>query len=245
MDFLKRLFKKQDEIDKDNMPQHIAIIMDGNGRWAQKRGLPRSAGHRAGADNLTKITEECANLGIKYLTVYAFSTENWKRPQKEVDYLFDLFIEYIDKFKKDERNKDVKLKVIGDISKLPENLQKEIIEVQKNTNNNKKLELILALNYGGRDEIHNAIKLMFKEYNNSIEDINEDTFKKYLYTKDIPDPELIIRPSGEMRLSNFLLYQCAYSEFWFANINWPDFKKEHLLQAICDYQNRNRRFGGI
>ena len=240
--------KNKETIDINNIPRHIAIIMDGNGRWAKRRGLPRSAGHSAGAENLINIIEECANIGVKYLTVYAFSTENWNRSQKEVDYLMDLFLEYCNKFDNDERSKHVKLKVLGNINKLSQKLQQEIISTEEKTKNNSKLQLNIAINYGGRDEIHNAIKNILNDYKDKDIDslnIDEKFFVKYLYTKDIPDPDLIIRPSGEMRISNFLLYQCAYSEFWFARVNWPDFDKKCLHKAICDFQNRDRRFGGI
>ena len=240
--------KNKETIDINNIPKHIAIIMDGNGRWAKRRGLPRSAGHSAGAENLINIAEECGNIGVKYLTVYAFSTENWNRSQKEVDYLMDLFLEYFNKFDNDERSKHVKLKVLGNINKLSEKLQQEIIATEEKTKNNTKLQLNIAINYGGRDEIHNAIKDIMKDYKDKDIDslnIDKDFFAKYLYTKGMPDPDLIIRPSGEMRISNFLLYQCAYSEFWFARVYWPDFDKKCLHKAIYDFQSRDRRFGGI
>lgn len=246
------IFKKnttQPKIDIANIPNHIAIIMDGNGRWANKRGLPRSAGHKAGAQTLIDTVEACNELGVKYLTAYTFSTENWKRPQKEVDYLMDLLDEYLQKFREDERNKQVRIKVIGDINGLPKKIQNEIIKTEEITKNNIGIQLNLAINYGGRDEIHNAVKSIVSDVLNGeeldLDSINSQMFSRYLYTKDIPDPELIIRPSGELRLSNFLLYQCAYSEFWFSTICWPDFNKGYLLQAICDYQKRDRRFGGI
>lgn len=236
------------EIDEKNIPQHVAIIMDGNGRWAKKRGLPRAAGHKAGAETLVEVTKTCGELGVKNLTVYAFSTENWSRPKSEVDYLMDLFSEYLQKFSNDERNKDIKLVILGDIKGLPENIQLDIIKAQEITKDNIGLQLNLAVNYGGRDEILNAVKQIASDVNAGkidIADINNEQFSNYLYTKDIPNPELIIRTSGEMRLSNFLLYQCAYSEFWFCKTNWPDFNKQHLLEAIANYENRHRRFGGI
>lgn len=249
MKILKNLFKKN-ILDMNNIPKHIAIIMDGNGRWAKHRGLPRNAGHSAGANVITKIAEACGDLGVKYLTVYAFSTENWSRPKEEVDYLMDLFSEYFDKIYNDKRNKDIKIKVIGQIDSLPEKLKEKIIKIENLTKDNIKLQLNLAINYGGRDEIIKAIKEIAKEIlekqdKEAIEKIDSDTFEKHLYTKDMPDPEVIIRTSGEMRLSNFLLYQAAYSEFWFTNVLWPDFTKEHLMEAIFDYQRRHRRFGGI
>lgn len=249
MSFFKKILKKN--IDLNNIPVHIAIIMDGNGRWAKKRGLPRTVGHNAGAKALERIIEASGELGIKYLTVYAFSTENWSRPQEEVNHIMDLFLEYFKKFNKDERNKKVKLKVLGDINTLPKNIQNEIIISEQNTKDNIGLQLNVAINYGGRDEIHNAIKKIVYDLENGniakddIDSIDQELFSKYLYSKDIPDPDLIIRPSGEQRLSNFLLYQCAYSEFWFPDINWPDFNKEILIEAISHYQKRSRRFGGI
>lgn len=248
MKFFQAFHKENNKIDKNNIPKHIAIIMDGNGRWAKKRGLPRNAGHKAGAENLIRIAEECGNLGVKYLTVYAFSTENWKRPQTEVDYLMNLFIEYISVFENDKRSKNVVFKVIGDTSKLNERLKSEIIRIEEKTKNNSGIQLNLALNYGGRNEIINAIKNILTDFKNkSTEEfeINEELVSRYLYTRNMPDPELIIRPSGEQRLSNFLLYQGAYSELWFAKINWPDFGISDLHGAISDYQKRNRRFGGI
>ncbi len=246
---LSDLFHKYNKkANLKNIPRHIAIIMDGNGRWAKRRGLPRSAGHKAGAENLIKIAEECEKIGIKYLTVYAFSTENWKRPKDEVDYLMNLFLEYIGVFENDKRNQDVIFKVIGDISKLDNKLQSEIIRIEEKTKNNNGIQLNLALNYGGRDEINNAIRRIIIDYKDKpVEqiEISDQIVSRYLYTNDIPDPELIIRPSGELRLSNFLLYQGAYSELWFSEINWPDFGINDLYRAIFDYQKRNRRFGGI
>lgn len=241
------LFKKK-QIDLNNIPQHIAIIMDGNGRWAKKRGLPRSFGHKAGAQTLEKIIESCQKIGIKYLTVYAFSTENWGRPKDEVDYLMNLLSEYIQRFRDDKRNKDIKVKVIGDLEGLQDKIKQDIIKTEDFTKDNKGIQLNIAINYGGRDEICFAVKNIIKEIDKGIlkvSEINGDIISKNLYTSGIPDPDLIIRPSGELRLSNFLLYQCAYSEFWFSKINWPDFNEKYLFEAICDYQNRNRRFGGI
>lgn len=246
MDFLRRLFSKK-KAELSNIPTHIAIIMDGNGRWAKRRGLPRSAGHSEGAKALERIIDACGELNIKYLTAYAFSTENWSRPKDEVDYLMKLLEEYLHKFS-EKKDRNVRFKVIGDINGLPENFQKEIINIEQNTNNNTGLQLNLAINYGGRDEIHKAVEKIlcdYKEGKLSSEKIDTDLFSRYLYTSEIPDPDIILRPSGELRLSNFLLYQCAYSEFWFSKIYWPDFKKEYLIEAISDYQRRQRRFGGI
>lgn len=246
MEILRKLFSKG-KTELSNVPSHIAIIMDGNGRWAKRRGLPRSAGHSEGARALERIIEACEELGVKYLTTYAFSTENWSRPQKEVDYLMGLLEKYIKKFDQ-RKNSNVKVRVIGDISLLSKSIQSEIIKIEQNTKNNTGLNLSLAINYGGRDEINKAVEKIlidFKEGKLDGEKVDSNLFSRYLYTSEIPDPDLILRPSGEFRLSNFLLYQCAYSELWFSKIYWPDFKREHLIEAIADYQRRQRRFGGI
>ncbi|MBV4418075.1 isoprenyl transferase [Clostridium tyrobutyricum] len=235
-------------IDEDNIPMHIAIIMDGNGRWAKQRKLPRTMGHRAGVEALKKIVRECDRLKVKYLTVYAFSTENWQRPKDEVSAIMKLLVQYLRR-ELDELNKNnVVINNIGDTSGLPELCARELINAYNNTKDNTGLVLNLAFNYGGRAEIIRAFKLMNLDIKNGLlseDDINDKIVSKYLYTKGMPDPDLIIRPSGEQRLSNFLLWQCAYSEFWYSNINWPDFRKEDLIQAIYDYQNRDRRFGKI
>ncbi|NME95009.1 isoprenyl transferase [Clostridium cochlearium] len=242
--------KKNNEIKLDltNIPKHIAIIMDGNGRWAKERNLPRSFGHKAGVETIRDIVKECNNIGVKYLTLYAFSTENWKRPKEEVNALMELLVNYLRKEVDELHENNVVINTIGDISKLPKVCEDELVKAYNKTKDNKGLVLNLALNYGGRDEIIRAIKLMYKDIEKkqfNIENVNENILENYLYTKDMPDPDLIIRPSGEQRISNFLLWQCAYSEFWYSNIKWPDFKKEHLHKAIKDYQNRNRRFGGV
>lgn len=251
-----KLFKKRDqsnitisnEVDMNNIPKHIAIIMDGNGRWAKDRNLPRTMGHKAGIEAIREVVRECSKLGVKYLTLYAFSTENWKRPSDEVNALMNLLVDYLrNEFKELHRN-DVVIRSIGDTSKLPQVCQEELIAAYKKTKNNKGLVLNLALNYGGRDDITTAFRKILEDLKFGKlreEDISESTISDYLYTAGIPDPDIIIRPSGEQRLSNFLLWQCAYSEFWLSNINWPDFKTVHLHQAISDYQKRNRRFGGI
>lgn len=236
------------EIDINNIPKHIAIIMDGNGRWAKERNLPRTMGHRAAIETIRDIVKECDKLGVKYLTLYAFSTENWARPAEEVNALMKLLVEYLKREFNELNEKGVVINSIGDISKLPTICQKELNNAYENTKNNTGLILNLALNYGGRNEIVNACKKMYNDLKlgNLIEsDINEEIFSKYLYTSGMPDPDIIIRPSGEQRLSNFLLWQSAYAEFWYSNIKWPDFKKEDLHKAIFDYQNRDRRFGGI
>ncbi|NMM65685.1 isoprenyl transferase [Clostridium sp. P21] len=236
------------EIDMSRIPKHIAIIMDGNGRWAKEKKLPRTMGHKAGVETIRGIVKEASALGVKYLTLYAFSTENWKRPSDEVNALMNLLIQYLRKEFKELNSNNVIINHIGEISKLPSACQKELIDAYNNTKNNTGLTLNLALNYGGRNEIVRAFKLMYEDIKSNKlneECINENLISKYMYTNSMPDPDLIIRPSGEQRLSNFLLWQCAYSEFWYSNIKWPDFTKKDLHRAIYDYQNRDRRFGGV
>lgn len=236
------------EIDKNNIPKHIAIIMDGNGRWAKERNLPRTFGHKAGVETIRKIVKECDRLGVKYLTLYAFSTENWRRPQDEVTALMKLLVEYLKNEFKELNENGVVINHIGDISKLPKGCQDELNTAYRNTKNNSGVVLNLALNYGGRDEIIHGIKQLYEKVKKGtikVEDINSENFSNYLYTAKMPDPDLIIRPSGEQRLSNFMLWQCAYSEFWYSDINWPDFTEKDLQKAICDYQQRDRRFGGV
>ena len=245
----KKIEKEQKiDIDRSRMPQHVAIIMDGNGRWAKERNLPRAIGHKAGVETIREVVKECDRLGIKYLTLYAFSTENWKRPSEEVNSLMHLLVEYLrDEFEELNSN-NVVINHIGDISKLPKVCEDELISAYERTKNNTGVVMNLALNYGGRAEIITAVKNIIDDAKNgkiNSKDIDEQIISKYLFTANMPDPDLIIRPSGEQRISNFLLWQCAYSEFWYSNINWPDFKPEHLHRAIYDYQNRDRRFGGI
>lgn len=238
----KRLLQ---EIDPDNVPRHVGIIMDGNGRWAKKRGLPRSAGHRAGAQVLRRITEFAEGIGVKYITAYAFSTENWKRPKAEVDALMDLLLEYL-RDKEQLAGKRVIIRVIGDRSALSDEINREIDVVEEYTRGREGLTLYLAINYGGRQEIVHAMKELasqVKEGSLSPADLTEDMVSQQIYTDEVPDVDLIIRPSGELRLSNFMLWQSAYSEFWFSDINWPDFSNRDFTRAILDYQNRNRRFG--
>lgn len=244
----KKEQNKNFELDMNNIPNHIAIIMDGNGRWAKEQNLPRSMGHKAGMETIRRILKEATRLGIKNLTLYAFSTENWARPKEEVGAIMKLLVTYLNKELKECHENGVKMNLLGDISRLPEECQKSLTEAIETTKNNTKINLNFALNYGGRDEIIRAIKLISSEVKNntiSENEIDEELVGRYLYTKGIPDPDLIIRPSGEQRLSNFLLWQCAYSEFWYSNINWPDFKEEDLKRAIADYQNRDRRFGKV
>lgn len=228
-------------LDQDRLPKHIAIIMDGNGRWATKRNKPRVFGHNEGMKRVVDVVENSLNIGIKYLSLYAFSTENWKRPQKEIDFLMQILIKYID----DQLNKlvaqGVKINILGDISVLPEKVIQKIEYALDSTKDNDKLILNIAINYGSRQEILRAV-------NTAIEDgeiLTDDEFSNLLYTRNQPDIDLLIRPGGEKRLSNFLLYQMSYAELYFSDIYWPDFKLESLIDAIYWYQNRNRRFGGL
>ena len=231
-----------------NILNHLAIIMDGNGRWAKAKNLPRTMGHKAGMETIRKVLKECVRLGVKNLTLYAFSTENWSRPKDEVGAIMKLLVTYLNKELKECNENGVKFNVLGDISRLPQECQDALKNAFEVTKNNTTINLNFALNYGGRDEIIRAVKLLVEDIKCdkiNIEEVNEDLFGTYLYTNGIPDPDLIIRPSGEQRLSNFLLWQCAYSEFWYSDINWPDFKESDLRKAICDYQQRDRRFGKV
>lgn len=230
------------------LPEHIGIIMDGNGRWAKKRGLPRSVGHKKGADTFRNITKYCNKIGIKYLTVYAFSTENWKRPKSEVDYLMKLFDAYLREALEDFKEENIRVIFLGDKKEFSEDLQRLIEEVEEASSKKNGMVLNVAMNYGGRSEILRAVKsLVFdaKDGNIDLSNITEDTISERLYTKGQPDPDLIIRPSGEFRISNFLLWQSAYSEYVFMNILWPDFKPKDLQKALDEYSSRNRRFGGV
>ena len=243
-------FKKHKSVrvDKMSFPKHIAIILDGNGRWAKKRGLPRSAGHSMGAKNLENVVRYLKDTSVRYLTVYAFSTENWKRPKDEVDDLMALLEKYLRNYDELLGGEDVRLKIIGRKEGLSDALIDLINEVEEKSKNRKQLTVSIALNYGGRQEICDAAKKIAEEVKSGkidVSDIDENLFNDYVYTKNIPDPDLIIRPSGEERLSNFLLWQCAYSEFWFSNVCWPDFTPDKLEGAVADFQKRNRRFGGV
>lgn len=243
-------FKKKPkrEIDLNNLPKHIAIIMDGNGRWAKRRGLPRSVGHRQGAKTLERVLDYANSIGIKYLTVYAFSTENWKRPDAEVEALMELVCEYLGNYDKLLGGRNVVLKIIGTREGLSEKVLKLIDEAEEKSKNNTGATLYIALNYGGREEIVHAAKTLACDVRDGridVSAIDEKILSSYMYTADVPDPDFIIRPSGELRLSNFLLWQCAYSEFWFSNICWPDFTEDKLEGAIIDFQARNRRYGGV
>ena len=240
--------KESLQIDKNNLPKHIGIIMDGNGRWAKKRGLPRSAGHSAGAESLKKIITEANNLGVKYVTVYAFSTENWKRPKAEVDFLMDLLMDYLVNAEKTLAGENVVIRAIGSRAELSEEMRVQIKKTEEFTKNNTGVVMNIALNYGSRDEMLGAVKNISADVRDgkmSIEDINEKLFSDYLYTKGQPEVDLLIRTSGEKRLSNFMLWQVSYAELWFTNKLWPDFKPKDLRQAIYDFQNRGRRFGGV
>jgi undecaprenyl diphosphate synthase len=229
-----------------NIPKHVAIIMDGNGRWAKRKGLLRAVGHRQGIKTVRTMVEACTNLGIKYLTLYTFSTENWNRPKNEVSTLMRLIVKSL-KDETDELNQNgVKLISIGDLSKLPEDVQSELNDAFEKTKNNSRMVLNLALSYSGRLELINAIKSISKNISENeleIENIDEMTVSSFLYTKDLPDPDLLIRTGGEMRISNFLLWQIAYSEIYFCKTLWPDFGVSEFVNAIYDYQSRERRFG--
>ncbi|MBM3451980.1 MAG: isoprenyl transferase [Bacteroidetes bacterium] len=233
-------------IDKNNIPKHVAIIMDGNGRWAKQQGQDRLFGHTSGVESVRSTIRKAKELGIKFLTLYAFSTENWNRPKDEVDALMDLLVRSIANEVDELDENDIRLVTIGDVSKLPIDCQKSLSWAKEKTKKNKSLTLILALNYSARWEIIQALKSIAFEIEHHklmADELNERVFERFLSTKDIPDPELLIRTSGENRISNFLLWQIAYTEFHFTNVFWPEFRGEHFLQAVQDYQNRERRFG--
>lgn len=237
-----------DQINKETLPEHIAVIMDGNGRWAKSHGKPRVFGHKSGVTSVREITECAAELGIKYLTLYAFSTENWNRPQLEVNTLMSLLVETVKKELNTLNKNNIRLRAIGDLSKLPARTREALLEGIENTRFNTRMDLILALNYSSRWEIVEAAKSIAKEVKEgtlNIADINNHVFAAHLCTADIPDPELLIRTSGEHRISNYLLWQSAYAELYFTPVLWPDFRKEHFYAAIIDYQSRERRFGKI
>lgn len=243
-----KIFSKKEQVKDRVIPTHLAIIMDGNGRWAKKRGLPRTAGHTVGASNFRTITKYCSKIGIKYLTVYAFSTENWKRPKDEVSALMKLFKEYLEEALTDFMDENIKVIFLGNKKAFSNEIQDLIDKVEKESSVKNGMTLNIAMSYGGRDEIVRASKLLASDVQKGIidiEDITEELFSSKLYTKEQPDPDLIIRPSGEHRISNFLLWQSAYSEYVIMNILWPDFKTEDLESALDEYALRNRRFGGI
>ena len=225
-------------------PIHVAIILDGNGRWAQKRNMPRTFGHKNGAENVVDIAIHAKKRGVKYLTLYAFSTENWKRPKKEVDYLMKLLIKFVNDKIDQLMEEDCKLNFLGDLSAIPDQTRKAVELALDRTKDNKSLFINIALNYGGRDELVHAFKSIVND-GYKAEDIDEKLISEYLYTKHIPDPDLLIRPGGELRISNFLIYQIAYSELYFTDKLWPDFSYEDFDKAIEEYSRRNRRFGDV
>ena len=252
--YLEKIFGKQrarklrNRLDRSRLPKHVAIIMDGNGRWAQRRGLPRALGHRAGMESLRTVVELCLELGIQVLTVYAFSTENWKRPQEEVKLLMDLLHEYIQNELDELHHQGVQVRAVGRLNELPSRAWQEVVRAMKVTAANSKMTLNIALNYGGRGEIVDAtrrIAELARKGKLHPEEITENLFQEHLYAADLPDPDLLIRPAGELRVSNFLLWQIAYTEFYFTRVNWPDFREEEFLLALISYQNRKRRFGGL
>ena len=228
--------------------QHVAIILDGNGRWAKSKGMPRNYGHAQGSKNVEKICEEAWRMGIKYLTVYAFSTENWNRPKDEVDALMKLLRNYMKTCLKTAKKNDMKIRVIGELQRLDEDIRSRIAELEEATKENGGLNFQIAINYGSRDEIVRAVRKLAADCAKgkvNAEDIDEQVFEGYLDTHDIPDPDLMIRTSGELRLSNYLLWQLAYTEFYFTDVLWPDFSKEELIKAIEHYNARDRRYGGV
>lgn len=234
-------------MEKLTPPRHIAIIMDGNGRWAKKRGLPRTAGHAAGGEAFRRIANYCRTLGVEYLTVYAFSTENWKRSEEEVGGIMRLLHKYLTEALEDMEKNRVRFRFFGDLSRLNPKLRKLCLDAESRSSDYD-VQVNFCLNYGGRDELVKAASAFAKDVADGVhkpEDLTEELLSSYLYSKDVPDPELIIRPSGEMRTSNFLLWQSAYSEYVFMNVLWPDFGPEDLDQAIAEYHRRNRRFGGV
>jgi undecaprenyl diphosphate synthase len=236
------------ELKKYNIPKHVAIIMDGNGRWAERRGLPRSAGHKAGVETLRDIISICIELGIEYLTVYSFSSENWQRPKDEVNFLLDLFLISLEEELETLDRNGVRVKLIGDRKEVPSKMLKAFKNAEIKTKNNDKLLLNIAFNYGSRQEIIDAVKKICKAASRNeidIEKLNEKIFSGYLFTSECPDPDFLIRTSGEYRVSNFLLWQIAYCEFYFIKTLWPDFKKKNFLEAIYYYQQRSRRFGRL
>lgn len=236
----------KDQINPDRLPQHIAIIMDGNGRWAKQHGKQRTFGHQNGVNAVREASESAAELGVRYLTLYAFSTENWNRPKYEIDALMQLLVESIDKETPTLNKNNIRLNAIGDIKSLPEKSYNQLLKTIKETAGNDRMTLTLALSYSSRWEITETVKLISSKIKNkelNIDDIDQQLISSYLNTSSMPDPELLIRTSGELRISNFLLWQIAYSELYFTPKLWPDFKKEDLYDAIIDYQNRERRFG--
>jgi undecaprenyl diphosphate synthase len=238
---------KKELFDKNKIPQHLAIIMDGNGRWAERRGLPRSAGHREGAKTVRKIITSCLDFNIPILTIFAFSTENWKRPKREINYLIKLFTRVLGREKANLVKNNIQINFIGRLNNLPNSLTEKMKELHECTKSNDKLILNIAINYSGRTEIVDALKSILLKIDKktlSIEEINENTIKDNLYTYNLPDPDLLIRTAGEMRVSNFMLWQIAYTELWVTPVFWPDFDENNLVEAIRNYQRRVRKYGG-
>lgn len=236
----------KNKLNTEKLPEHIAIIMDGNGRWAKKNGFLRAIGHENGVKTVQRTVQACTELNIKYLTLYAFSTENWNRPKIEVDMLMKLIVKSLKKELKNFMDNGIRLNSIGNIQSLPASVSKELTEVLEKTQNNNKLTLTIALSYGSREEIVYATKQLADKVKNniiSVEDIDESIINKHLYTNNLPDVDLVIRTSGEQRISNFLLWQIAYAELYFTDVLWPDFTNEHLMEALQNYQDRERRFG--
>lgn len=255
--YFKNLFNRKkaedlpirpEELAKQPLPQHLAIIMDGNGRWAQKRALPRAAGHRAGVEALKRVVNACLKVGVSYLTVYAFSTENWKRPRDEVDALMNLLVEYVERELAALQQNGVRVRVLGNIAGLPQEAQKQIHKALSETQQNSKLSLQIALNYGGRRELAETVRAICEDVKLgkiTPREVNEEMISARLSTVGIPDPDLMIRTSGEMRISNFLLWQSAYTEYWVTPTLWPDLTAADIYRAISDYQRRDRRYGGL
>ncbi len=232
---------------ENNLPKHIGFIMDGNGRWAQKRGLPRTAGHAEGAQTFRKIARYCKDIGIKYITFYAFSTENWKRPKQEVDMIMKLFMQYLDEAENFAKDK-TRLIFLGDKSRLEPKMMEKMVRLEKASENFDEMTLAVAINYGGRDDIVHSVRSVAEMLQNGdikVSDIDESLITSLLYTGTMPDVDLVIRPSGEQRISNFLIWQSAYAEFYFTDVLWPDFTPKELDKALEDYASRGRRFGGV
>ncbi len=244
--FSRKKTRQAEEVDFSNLPRHIAIILDGNGRWAQKRGLPRTAGHAAGAETFRRVATYCKDIGLEYLTVYAFSTENWKRPPQEVETIMSLLEKYLyEAIERMERDK-VKMEFFGDVSVLSPKLRDLIARTREISRHYEGCQVNICLNYGGRDELLRAVRTYAEAYrNDAAPELTEENFSRYLYSAGIPDPDLMIRPGGELRQSNFLLWQSAYAEWYFTDTLWPDFTEREIDRAIADYQHRDRRFGGI
>lgn len=246
--FQRKTTGDTNELSSGGVPYHVAVIMDGNGRWARKRGLPRIAGHRAGMESVKNITRAANDIGVRILTLYAFSTENWKRPEQEVEFLMRLPQEFLLLELKSLMQNNVRIQVLGELDALPSHTSRSVLDAVEKTADNSGMLLNIALNYGSRSELLQVMRSIAEDVQAGklpIEEINEDTVNSRLLTKGIPDPDLLIRTSGELRLSNFLLWQLAYTELWFTDVFWPDFTKEHFYEAIRAYQKRGRRFGGL